>query len=145
MSDPILSLKNVATDIAQYHILHDVSFDVPRGKVTMLLGRNGARKTTTIASAGGDIAVHLIDTVAGHHLRKAFIESRLGSPVNSGFETVQNASFSEDPSCGIHTVNQSRLAVGKAQKRGQPFAVFLCNVLAATHEDTILIAQRLDQ
>ncbi|KAJ55433.1 ABC transporter ATP-binding protein [Actibacterium mucosum KCTC 23349] len=53
MSDAILSLKNVATDIAQYHILHDVSFDVPRGKVTMLLGRNGAGKTTTLRTVMG--------------------------------------------------------------------------------------------
>ncbi|GAB4262648.1 MAG: ABC transporter ATP-binding protein [Pararhodobacter sp.] len=53
MSDPILSLRGVKTDIAQYHILHGVDFDVPRGEVTMLLGRNGAGKTTTLRTIMG--------------------------------------------------------------------------------------------
>ena len=53
MSDPILSLRGVKTDIAQYHILHGVTFDVPRGGVTMLLGRNGAGKTTTLRTIMG--------------------------------------------------------------------------------------------
>lgn len=53
MSDPILSLQGVQTDIAQYHILHGVTFDVPRGGVTMLLGRNGAGKTTTLRTIMG--------------------------------------------------------------------------------------------
>jgi branched-chain amino acid transport system ATP-binding protein len=53
MSDPILSLRGVKTDIAQYHILHGVTLDVPRGGVTMLLGRNGAGKTTTLRTIMG--------------------------------------------------------------------------------------------
>lgn len=53
MSDPILSLHDVKTDIAQYHILHGVTLDVPRGGVTMLLGRNGAGKTTTLRTIMG--------------------------------------------------------------------------------------------
>ena len=40
MSDPILELSAVHTDIAQYHILQGVDLTVPRGGVTMLLGRN---------------------------------------------------------------------------------------------------------
>lgn len=53
MSDPILTLSGVKTDIAQYHILHGVDLEVPRGQVTMLLGRNGAGKTTTLRSIIG--------------------------------------------------------------------------------------------
>ncbi|WP_417625541.1 ABC transporter ATP-binding protein [Pararhodobacter aggregans] len=53
MSDSILRLKGVKTDIAQYHILHGVDLDVPRGAVTMLLGRNGAGKTTTLRTIMG--------------------------------------------------------------------------------------------
>lgn len=53
MSDPILTLKDVHTDIAQYHILHGVDLDVPRGAVTMLLGRNGVGKTTTLRTIMG--------------------------------------------------------------------------------------------
>lgn len=53
MSDPILRIENVHTDIAQYHILHGVDLDVPRGAVTMLLGRNGVGKTTTLRTVIG--------------------------------------------------------------------------------------------
>ncbi|MCB1332655.1 MAG: ABC transporter ATP-binding protein [Roseivivax sp.] len=53
MSDPVLSLRGVCTDIAQYHILQGVDLDVPRGGVTMLLGRNGVGKTTTLRTIIG--------------------------------------------------------------------------------------------
>ena len=50
---PLLSLAGVHTHIAQYHILHGVDFTVPRGGLTMLLGRNGAGKTTTLRTIMG--------------------------------------------------------------------------------------------
>ncbi|WP_316150135.1 ABC transporter ATP-binding protein [Cupriavidus sp. BIC8F] len=50
---PILQLQGVQTHIGPYHILHGVSFEVPRGGVTMLLGRNGAGKTTTLRTIMG--------------------------------------------------------------------------------------------
>jgi branched-chain amino acid transport system ATP-binding protein len=53
MSETLLSLRGLNTHIAQYHILHGVEFDVPRGQLTMLLGRNGAGKTTTLRSIMG--------------------------------------------------------------------------------------------
>ena len=49
----LLSLANVETHIAQYHILHGVDLVVPEGKTTMLLGRNGAGKTTTLRTIMG--------------------------------------------------------------------------------------------
>ena len=53
MSEPILTLSDVHTDIAQYHILQGVDLVVPRGGVTMLLGRNGVGKTTTLRTIIG--------------------------------------------------------------------------------------------
>ena len=53
MSEPILLLDGVETDIAQYHILQGVDLEVPRGQVTMLLGRNGVGKTTTLRTIMG--------------------------------------------------------------------------------------------
>ncbi len=53
MSDPILRLEDVYTNIAQYHILQGVNLEVPRGAVTMLLGRNGVGKTTTLRTIIG--------------------------------------------------------------------------------------------
>lgn len=53
MPDPLLTLDGVKTDIAQYHILKGVDLVVPRGQVTMLLGRNGVGKTTTLRTIMG--------------------------------------------------------------------------------------------
>jgi branched-chain amino acid transport system ATP-binding protein len=43
----------VHTHIGAYHILHGVDLVVPRGRLTMLLGRNGAGKTTTLRTIMG--------------------------------------------------------------------------------------------
>ncbi len=53
MSGPILALRGVHTHIGAYHILHGVDLQVPRGQLTMLLGRNGAGKTTTLRTIMG--------------------------------------------------------------------------------------------
>lgn len=49
----LLKLQGVHTHIGQYHILHGVDLAVPRGQLTMLLGRNGAGKTTTLRTIMG--------------------------------------------------------------------------------------------
>jgi branched-chain amino acid transport system ATP-binding protein len=53
MSDEILCLRDVHTHIGAYHILHGVDLEVPAGQVTMLLGRNGAGKSTTLRTIMG--------------------------------------------------------------------------------------------
>jgi branched-chain amino acid transport system ATP-binding protein len=53
MSDNLLNLQSVHTHIGQYHILHGVDLAIPRGQLTMLLGRNGAGKTTTLRTIMG--------------------------------------------------------------------------------------------
>jgi len=53
MSDVLLKLAGVHTHIGAYHILHGVELLVPRGQLTMLLGRNGAGKTTTLRTIMG--------------------------------------------------------------------------------------------
>lgn len=58
MSEPILKLEGVFANIAQYHILQGVDLVVPRGQVTMLLGRNGVGKTTTLRTVIGQWRAH---------------------------------------------------------------------------------------
>jgi branched-chain amino acid transport system ATP-binding protein len=53
MNENILELSGVHTHIGAYHILHGVDLAVPRGQLTMLLGRNGAGKTTTLRTILG--------------------------------------------------------------------------------------------
>ncbi|WP_374522897.1 ABC transporter ATP-binding protein [Hydrogenophaga sp.] len=52
-ADALLTLAGVHTHIGAYHILHGVDLVVPRGQLTMLLGRNGAGKTTTLRTIMG--------------------------------------------------------------------------------------------
>ena len=53
MSDSLLTMSGVHTHIGPYHILHGVDLVVPKGQVTLLLGRNGAGKTTTLRTIMG--------------------------------------------------------------------------------------------
>ena len=53
MAEPLLSLAGVHTHIGHYHILQGVDLAVPRGELTMLLGRNGAGKTTALRTILG--------------------------------------------------------------------------------------------
>ena len=49
----VLSIKDLQVKINQSHILHGVTFDVPKNKVTALLGRNGVGKSTTLKTIMG--------------------------------------------------------------------------------------------
>lgn len=60
---PILSLSGIRADIDQYHILHGVDLAVPRGELTVLLGRNGAGKSTTLRTIMG------LTTITGGQIR----------------------------------------------------------------------------
>ncbi|HWE21290.1 MAG TPA: ABC transporter ATP-binding protein [Hyphomicrobiaceae bacterium] len=53
MPEALLTLEGVHTHIAQYHILQGVTFAVPEGGITVLLGRNGAGKTTCLRTIMG--------------------------------------------------------------------------------------------
>ena len=50
---PLLSVRDLNVYLGPSHVLQGISFDVPRGGVTALLGRNGVGKTTTIRSLLG--------------------------------------------------------------------------------------------
>src|SRR5688572_18018839 len=53
MSENILEVHDIHTFIGQFHILEGVTVSVPKGSITVLLGRNGAGKTTTLRSIMG--------------------------------------------------------------------------------------------
>lgn len=53
MPETILQLSGVHTHIGEYHILQGVDLTVPRGGLSVLLGRNGAGKTTTLRTIMG--------------------------------------------------------------------------------------------
>ena len=49
----LLVVDQIHTFIGQFHILEGISLRVPRGSITVMLGRNGAGKTTTLKSILG--------------------------------------------------------------------------------------------
>ena len=53
MTEPVLSLGGVHTHIGLHHILQGVDFEVAPGRATVLLGRNGAGKSTTLRTIMG--------------------------------------------------------------------------------------------
>ena len=52
-AETMLAIEDLDVFRGEAHILHELSFDVPRNKVTALLGRNGAGKTTTLLAVLG--------------------------------------------------------------------------------------------
>jgi len=90
VAENLLALAGVHTHIGHYHILQGVDLVVPRGELTMLLGRNGAGKTTTLrtilglwrASAGSirfeDSDIAQRDTPAIANLGIAYVPESMG-------------------------------------------------------------------
>ena len=70
-ASPLLQVKAVQAWYGESHILHGMSFDVPKGEVVTLLGRNGAGKTTTMRAIMG------------------ILRQRQGSIVYDGTETIK--------------------------------------------------------
>jgi branched-chain amino acid transport system ATP-binding protein len=52
-SRTLLAVRDLHVFLGQSHVLQGVSFDVPEGGVTALLGRNGVGKTTTLRALLG--------------------------------------------------------------------------------------------
>jgi len=50
---PLLEVDELATGYGDLRVVWDVSFSVPAGHITALLGRNGAGKTTTLRAIAG--------------------------------------------------------------------------------------------
>jgi branched-chain amino acid transport system ATP-binding protein len=55
---PMLQVEAVNTLYGKAHILFDVTLDVAAGEVVVLLGRNGAGKSTTLKSIIGMVPLH---------------------------------------------------------------------------------------
>ena len=53
MTDTLLKADGIHTYIGQHHILQGISFEAKTDGVTVLLGRNGAGKSTTLKTIMG--------------------------------------------------------------------------------------------
>lgn len=81
VAEPILKAEGIYAFIGKHHILQGVSFEIHPGRVTVLLGRNGAGKSTTLRTIMGLLppsrGAVLFKNRAIHHM-KPYEICRLG-------------------------------------------------------------------
>lgn len=70
LHQPLLSVNDLHAWYGESHILHGMTFQVPKGELVTLLGRNGVGKTTTMRAIMG------------------IVRARTGSVVYDGHETI---------------------------------------------------------
>src|SRR5258708_14215296 len=93
----------VVSGLNQYyggsHILRNLSFEVPAGKVTALLGRNGVGKTTLLQTLMGLVpAATGAVTVGGEDLTHA--QPDAGAPARTGYVPQAPETFPPRPAGG---------------------------------------------
>lgn len=105
-SAPLLSVSDLNVWRGEAHILHGVSFDVPRGQVTALLGRNGVGKSTTLLALMGLLPATGTALMDGNDLvnGQTHVNARLGigyvpedREVFSGLTVRENLRLAERP------------------------------------------------
>ncbi len=119
MTENLLTLEGVHTHIGAYHILHGVDLLVPRGQVSLLLGRNGAGKTTTLRTimglwrasqgrltfAGGDITALATPQIAGQGI--AYVPENMG--IFSDLTVQENMLLAARGAARASQIDQARL------------------------------------
>jgi branched-chain amino acid transport system ATP-binding protein len=66
----LIAVKDLHVYLGESHVLQGVSFEVPEGGVTALLGRNGVGKTTTLRAMMGLVPRRGSVTLAGAELNR---------------------------------------------------------------------------
>jgi branched-chain amino acid transport system ATP-binding protein len=67
---PLIRVDDLHVHLGESHVLQGVSFDVPEGGVTALLGRNGVGKTTTLRAMMGLVPRRGAVSLAGEELTR---------------------------------------------------------------------------
>jgi branched-chain amino acid transport system ATP-binding protein len=67
----LLAIRDLHVHLGEAHVLQGVSFDVPEGGVTALLGRNGVGKTTTLRALMGLVEARGTVELAGVNITSA--------------------------------------------------------------------------
>jgi branched-chain amino acid transport system ATP-binding protein len=66
----LIAVRDLHVHLGESHVLQGVTFDVPEGGVTALLGRNGVGKTTTLRAMMGLVPGRGQVTLAGEELTR---------------------------------------------------------------------------
>ena len=100
---PLLKVDGLNGWYGESHVLHGIDFEVRRGEVVTLLGRNGAGKTSTLLAIMGILA------------------KRAGSVPFEGTETDRHAAAPDRPA-GPRALPRGARHLLLAQRRGEPDA-----------------------
>lgn len=77
ITEPILTVTELETDIGGSRILRGVELDVNAGEVVALMGRNGVGKTTTLRSITGGLSIRAGSiSLAGRPIHKLSADAR---------------------------------------------------------------------
>ena len=100
----LLAVRDLHVHLGQSHVLQGVSFDVPEGGVTALLGRNGVGKTTTLRALLGLVdrrgSVRLAETELASLSTHRIVQQRIGyvpedRDVFTGLTVAENLRLAE--------------------------------------------------
>ncbi len=118
--EPLLRLRGVHMSVGPYRILHGVDLDVPAGEVTMLLGRNGAGKTSTLRTvmglwraSAGEITLQgqrldALDTPAIARAGVAYVPESMG--IFADLSVAENLVLAARGARGVDDLDPARLA-----------------------------------
>lgn len=123
MGTDLLSIRSVNAYYGDSHVLHDVSFSLRDGQVLVLLGRNGAGKTTCISTIVGFLPIESgkID-FCGNEIQNRTPEHICGLGIGlvpQGRRVFGSLSVEENLE-----VASKAVAVGKRWTRDDVYAVF---------------------
>ena len=117
----MLNISNLNQYYGGSHILRDVSFDIPMGACTTVLGRNGVGKTTLLKCLVGLLPIRSGGlTLEGKSIASLppYERSRLGiAYVPQGREIFPRLTVEENLLMGLASVNRKSAGGGKVPER----------------------------
>jgi ABC-2 type transport system ATP-binding protein len=108
MPNNLLVINKLNKSAGKFHILHDVSFSIPKGSVCAFIGPNGAGKTTTIKSIMGLYKYNSGDIlVNGQSTKKYKVRRYIGYiPEKENFPKISGHHFMLDMA-DLHNVDKT--------------------------------------
>ncbi len=115
----MLAVEHLVAGYGAQHVLHGVSFSVPRGAIVALLGANGAGKTTTLKALSGLVAARGRITLDGTDLQglDPAQRVRLGlAHIPQGRGTFSDFTVEENLRLGAYTVRSGQQIAGDIER-----------------------------
>ncbi|GGG69374.1 spermidine/putrescine ABC transporter ATPase [Salipiger pallidus] len=148
MSDTGLHIRNVDHSYGDKQVLHDVSFDVPDGKVVALLGPSGCGKSTILRAIAGLITPDRgTISLAGCDLTRVQVRNRKLGMVFQNFALFSHMTVAENIAYGLahlpKTERKARVERLLELVRLMPFADRFPPSLSGGQQQRVAVARAL--